>query len=272
MNREPFEELLAAASARLAAGPECPPSERFVELYAGRLAAAEAEALREHLVACPSCLEVARDARRFVAALAAPQAAAGRVVRPGFGRWRGAAPRWLGLAAALLVTAGVALLLARLGRAPAPIALPLAKAAWAPSAAASDDLLYRDADGSDPEVEASLRAAMVPYAADDFAAAERALARHLAAHPQDQRARFYRGVALLLLGRDAEAEATLARVIAMASPTLAGEARWYRALALVRLGARERAAAELGVVAAGAGPRRAEAARLLATLGLPDRP
>ena len=232
---------------------------------------AEAETLREHLASCPACLEAARDARRFLDALAAPEPA-GRVARPRFGLRRPAAV-WLGLAAALVVTVGAVLLLPRSARSPARLALPVTKAAWVPPGApGSEDLLYRDAQASDPEVEASLRAAMVAYAADDFASAERALAGHLAAHPQDQRARFYRGVALLLLGRDGEAETALARVVAMASPALAGEARWYRALALARLGARERAAAELGVLAAGPGPRRAAAQRLLAELAPAGRP
>jgi tetratricopeptide (TPR) repeat protein len=269
MSHRELDELLAAAGARMTPEEGCPEPGRFVELYAGRLAAAEAEALREHLARCPTCVDEALAAQRFVAALAAPVPGAEASVRRG--PWRRPAALWLELAAVLAVTLGVALVIQRATDAPPAVAWPVSKAAWQP-APRVEEPLYRDAEASDPEVEASFEAAMSRYVADDYAGAASALARHLDAHPQDQRARFYRGVALLLVGRDREAQEELARVEAMASPALADDARWYRALALGRAGDSAKAASELAVLAAGTGSRRAAAQRLLAELAPAGRP
>jgi hypothetical protein len=249
--------LIRCAAERLAERDRgsCPEDARWLELYGGGVDGVDpagAEALRDHLAACPRCLELARHARRFVDAREAGPAAGGEARR-------GWTP--VGLAAAVALAVGAALLL------PPRTPERLEKAAWVPAPAPAATTVYRDAEGLDPEVEESFRTAMAPYQRDDFAGAERTLADHLARHPHDQRARFYRGVSLLLGERARDAEALLADVARLASPGLAAEARWYRALALLRLDERDAAAAELATLAAGESPRRAEATRRLETLG-----
>lgn len=263
MTVDPDEALLRAAAQRVArdAAGRCPDAGIWVELAAGRLDEETAEALREHLAACPDCVEVARDAQRFLSALRDPVPAAA-APPPGGRRARFAPPAIWRLAAVLVLATGA--VLAVVARRPHPAPVDVVKAAYTPQPTGGEELLYRDAEAADPAVETSFAAAMTAYQRDDFAGAARDLVRHLAAHPQDQRARFYRGVSLLLLGQARAAEPELGRVAALASPRLAGEARWYHALALLRLGDRGRARAELGTLASGSGPRRAEAARLLA--------
>lgn len=263
MTLDPDEAVLRAAAQRISrdAAGHCPDEGIWVELAAGRLEEEAAEALREHLAACPACVETARDARRFLAALSATSPVKARP--SGARRVRLSMAAISRLAAVLVLATGAVLLMVARRSHPAPVAID--KAAYRPQPAGGEELLYRDAEGTDPEVEASFAAAMAPYERDDFAGAERELSRHLGAHPLDQRARFYRGVALLLLGRARAAEPELGRVVALASPALSGEARWYHALALLRLGDRGRARAELGTLASGRGPRQAAASRLLAT-------
>lgn len=269
MTREPFDLLLRAGSDRVArdpAGP-CPSAERLVALYAGHLSEAESASIGEHLATCPRCLELARDARQFAAAMREePEPAEAGP------RFRALPPslRWAAAAALLIAVAGsLALYLG--SRRTAEVVVELAKAPFVSAALDPDAILYRDAGGLDPDVERSLQAAMAPYQRDDFAAAESSLQAHLALHPTDQRARFYRAVSLLLLERDEEALALLEDVERMASPVLVGEARWYRALGLLRSGQRDTARAELQLIAQSEGSHRSEAMALLDRLGRSHR-
>lgn len=230
----------------------------LVAFYRGGLTGTEEDAIREHLAACASCVELARDARRFVEAMGADAS-----VMP-----MPRARRWLALAA-VLAAAAIGLIWIAKSRpvAPLPAAavsesaarswkeLPVAAAPYAP--APEDELLYR----SDAPADASdFAEAMAPYVRGDYPAAEAALARFLQAHPRDARASFYRGVSLLLLRRPEEA-APLLGAAAESGPPPEG-ARWYLALAHLQSGDEAAALRELDAVAAEGGTNAREAALL----------
>jgi tetratricopeptide (TPR) repeat protein len=258
------DEILRRAFASRAAASH-PGEEALVAFYRGGLSEHEEDAIREHLAACASCVELARDARVFVEAMGAdePVMAMGR------------AKLWLA-AAATLAGAAIALIWVAKSRpvAPMPSAavteqpasasrswekLPIAAAPYTP--APEDELLYRS-DG--PSDASDFAEAMAPYVRGDYAAAEAALARFLQAHPRDARASFYRGVSLLLLGSPEEAEPLL-RVAAESGPAPEG-AHWYLGLARLQSGNEAAALRELDAAAAQAGPNAAEAAKLAAEI------
>ena len=267
MTRDRFDLLLREGAKRVAADPTgpCPSSEQLLALYAGRSSEDESEAIGEHLATCERCFLEAIAAQRFAAAMREqPEHVAAHR------RSRTLAAPLLGVAAAILVAAGLALYFARAGRPEATI--EIAKAPFEATELDPDALLYRSAGGLDPDVERSLETAMAPYRGDDFAAAESSLQAHLARHPTDQRARFYRAVSLLLLERDDDAMPLLEEVERMASPQLAVEARWYRSLALLRSGRRDAARAELQLIAQSGSARRQEALALLESMGTEQLP
>jgi tetratricopeptide (TPR) repeat protein len=260
MNDVPFDRDLKKALARPSRTP-CPGEEALVAFYRGGVSEADADAIRDHLAACASCVELARDARAFVEAM---RGADGDVMP------MSRAKRWLALAAALAAGAILAISIARSRPAPSleavlatPAApalrswkdLPITAAPYAP--APEDELLYR----SDAPADASdFTEVMAPYVRGNYAAAEAALGRFLQAHPRDARASFYRGVTLLLLGRPEEAEPLLRAAATTGRPFQ--DARWYLALARLQSGDQAAALADLDAVAAEGGAKALEAARL----------
>jgi tetratricopeptide (TPR) repeat protein len=253
------DEILRGAFSGRSEGAH-PGEAALVAFYRGGLTATEEDAIREHLAACASCVDLARDARRFVEAMGTDAS-----VMP-----MPRAKRWLALAAVLAAAAMALIWIARSRPvAPPPAAavsesaarswkeLPVAAAPYAP--APEDELLYR----SDAPADASdFAEAMAPYVRGDDAAAEAALARFLQAHPRDARASFYRGVSLLRLGRPEDAVPLLGAA-AESGPAPEG-ARWYLALAHLQSGNEAAALRELDAVAGEGGANALEAARLAA--------
>ena len=229
---------LEAAVRALAAGDgsPCLGDERLLAFYDGRLTGDEEDAVRDHLASCPSCVELARDARRFLEARHAATAPEPPVSvaddAPVGGGWR----QPVALAAGITLLASGLWLSPWYGRPPAPAGpasaapaaapgpeAPIARAQYTPSV--SDELVWRDAgDG------AAFAHAMTPYALDDFTETERRLAAYLQQRPGDARAQFYRGVCLLMLGRPEEAIPPLASAARAGGP-LGTEARRYLARA-----------------------------------------
>jgi hypothetical protein len=72
MRSEERESLKAAIEARITDVTPCLDEDRILAFYSGRLGESEAEQMRDHLVECPKCLEVARDARQFLKAMSEP--------------------------------------------------------------------------------------------------------------------------------------------------------------------------------------------------------
>ena len=67
------EYLKAAAETKSSlAGVPCPEPDRISAFYSGLLNDTESDAMRDHLVGCPSCLQIAKDARQFFAAVREP--------------------------------------------------------------------------------------------------------------------------------------------------------------------------------------------------------
>ena len=138
---------------------------------------------------------------------------------------------------------------------------PIAAVPYVPSV--EDELVFRSAAPPSDFGEA-----MAPYIRRDYAAAEAALARYASTHPGDGRAPFYRGVSLLVLGRDAEALGSLESAAA-ATPVPEG-AEWYLALARLRSDDVDGALRDLDAVAAAPNRYRRDAVRLAREIRGPD--
>lgn len=251
----PQDLLRETARGRVAEQGPCPPEQRVLAFYRGELSATDAETLREHLAVCPRCLEIARDARRFLAAMgeSAAQVPDAPAVRRG---------SFWALAAALVLTVGAAGWGWWWSRTSPWREFAATKAAYPLDAAADDELRWR---GESPAE--ALAPAMAPYRVGDYAEAERRLAAYLGEHPQDAPAALYRGVSLLLLHRPEQALTPLAAAAARGEQPVAREARWYLALARLELGERGSAIDELQDLSATAGRRQGDARELLRRLG-----
>lgn len=233
----------------------CPDDVALAGFYEGSLAPEIAEGWRDHLAACPACVARARDARAFVSSMAPVRHRP--VLRP-----------WALAAAAGL--AGLAILLGwRAATAPRPAAPALVattekreivvdKAPYTPDA--DEGLLWRGG-AEPPPADGSFAWAMEPYLGDEFEVAADRLERCVSLHPDDDRARFYLGVARLLDGNPAASVEPLLAVAGGASDR-AGDAAWYLALAYLKTGDAKAAAPHLRRVGSGVG-READRARIL---------
>jgi hypothetical protein len=251
----------------------CVSEERLLAFHAGSLRQDEEEEIREHLAVCTSCEEVGRDARLFLEAMGERPRPAARMP------WR------LPLAAAASVTLalGAAWLAGSLrprGEARPPASAPpptgaariadgwgdvrVAKAPYSPSGALDEELVFRGESDGEERADGFTRA-MDAYTRDDFSAAGRDLAAHLARHPHDRRGWFYLGVSQLLLGRTNEALSPL-RTAAEGEGAAALEARYYLALASLKAGDTATAAHLLESVERSSPERRDEARALLRRL------
>jgi len=198
----------------------CPPDEQLAAFYAGSLDLAEEDALRDHLASCAACVARAKDARRFVDAIAARPASKRAAV------WWPAAAAIVGglLVAWFLLKPPVGSRWTELRVEPPP---------YVPTGA-DDEIVWRSGEKSTP-VEGTMTWAMVPYTSGDYAGAIERLNRVGLSHPGDDRIRFFHGVSLLLAGRPVDAESSLI-VLARSPGPLAREASFYAALARLKTG------------------------------------
>lgn len=234
----------------------CPDPAELVAFYEGRFEESAADAIREHIVLCRTCLDNARDARTFVAALAAdPAEPKGR-----------SHLRWLAAAAALVGMSLVGLYVVR-GRtarvAMAPFDVVVVAAPYLPEdgTTAGPELVWRGA-GDTPQ----FAAAMAPYVHGDYPAAQAALESYLLHQPDDDRARFYLAVTRLLRGAGDDARRDLEQLARITTDPLRGEVIWYLAIASIKTGQAAQAESILHQLARDPNPHRAEAQRLLAAL------
>ena len=286
------DELQAAIRRREKTPSPCQSEEGMLAFYSGGLSEAEEARVREHLAACPSCLDLAGDARRFLEAMGPGGGEHGAEATGGASEPR-AWPKPLALAAgAALLAVGLwtatrghapRLSLDRSSHPPSPPStqatppapswsreLPIPKAPYAPPSAPDDGLVFRDQGGAPPGT-GSFENAMAPYLRGDFSLAERLLGDRLAHYPGDDRARFYRAVSLLLLDRAIDAVPLLEPLARGGSP-LRDEARFYIALAYLKLGRPEKARPELEALVDASDGRRADALALVQRLGVRRSP
>ena len=245
-----------------AAPGRCLDAERLIAFYGGELDGPEAEAVREHLAACPACLELAQDARTFLqamgdAAIKAPQGAPPQ--RAGLAR----AQRWVAAAALIVVAGGGAWGWWRHARDSAWQEFPIARADYPLPVPDEPGIVWR----GEEEPANAFAQAIDPYLHGDYAGAEQQLAAYLRQHPRHPEADLYRGVSLLLLGRPQAAIAPLAEAAGSGQEPTASEARWYLAQAYLKTGDRRAAGHELQRLAAGAGRRSVDARELLQRIG-----
>jgi hypothetical protein len=162
--------------------------------------------MREHLATCPACLELARDAREFLAALCgaepAPAVPPGRSDAPPRSR---RAALWAA-AAATAALAALGLYAWRTERQPTRPA----------------ELVWRGDAGS-----AAYDAAMEHFRAGQFETAETALEAYVLAHPADDRARLDLAVCRLRVGRTADARRELAELAEQGDEAIRAEARHW---------------------------------------------
>jgi len=203
------EDLKRAAESLQPSGA-CPGEERILAFYRGALDDDGADAVREHLVTCAACLDAARHAREFLAALREGESrTAAPPPRPAAGLRSRRTATW---AAAAAITACAALGLYAL--------LPERRPATGP------ELVWRGDDGN-----AELAAAMEHYRAGRFEAAEVALESYILSHPAHERARLYLAVSRMRVGRTADARRELARLAEGDDESVRAEAkRWLAEL------------------------------------------
>lgn len=251
MNEPEREKRDIRAAARgLPTAGSCPPEERLVLFYTGRLDQTEEDRVREHLSRCPKCLETARDAREFLDAMRLPQAGKTRPDRARVLPW--------GVGMATAAAALVIFSIIWFRGSSVPIAIEIPPAPYSSPEVLDKGLIFRE--GTPAE---GLASAMTSYVQGDFAAAERDLERYVAHRPADEQGRFFLGVTRLLNGRSLDAMRELDQVAQTAEEPLRGEARYYFALAALRAGEEGRAAVVLRQLVVQDGPRRAAAAELL---------
>jgi tetratricopeptide (TPR) repeat protein len=206
MNVRDDDSLRRAVAGLPAAGP-CPGEARLLAFYRGELEEDRADAIREHLATCPACLELARDAREFLAALRgaepAPAVPPGRVT---------AVPR--SRRTALWIAAAAVAALAALGLYAIRTERPARPA----------EVVWRGDDGS-----AAYEAAMEHFRAGRFEAAEAALETYVLAHPADDRARLDLAVTRIRVGRTADARRELAQLAEQGEDAVRAEARRWLA-------------------------------------------
>ena len=206
----------------------------LVERYAaGRLDEDEIAAFEEHYLTCARC----QDELHLAAAIRT--AAATATVRPR-ARWR----VWAGgsalAAAAVLVLliwpTGRRAELERLGVVAVP---PIYLGVQVRAAGSPADSVFR--------------AAMNEYSGGQYARAAAGLRAALEGGVEAADAEFFLGASLLQLGRNDEAAAAFARVLALGDTPYRTEAAFYRAKALLRSGDAEGALRALGAASAAGG-------------------
>lgn len=277
------EYIKAAVHSETPSGA-CLNEELVVAFYSGRLGDNEQETVRDHLAECPTCLELAREARQFLRAVSEPIPAGSDSSSSAMLAWCHAHRRALFLmAASVVITIGGTLSMWRAWRVEAPSEqaktpiplvstptlprenpwrdLEIAKAEYAP--APPDDLIWRD-EGPETTRASKLSPfaqAMRPYERNDFVEAERQLRQFLAKNPRHAEAHFYRGVSVLM-SHTTDAIAPLEAATEYGRGRVVEEAHWYLALAYLKAGEPSKALRHLDAVMETAGEHRPEAIKL----------
>lgn len=243
----------------------------------------ERDAFEQHYFECDRCFAAVRAVEAIRSRLAADAATPARGLRP-----RQAA--WMGIAAALILTAGTLWLVQRDLREPAvaPSAAPESKPpadVTIPSAAAGGEkrttpdrasLIAELARVEPPEyVLLTMRAgeaaplfneAMVQYARGDFLGATMGLDAAGSRAPTSSRIQFYRGIANLMVDRPERSVAAFDRAAQGDDEAYADPARFFRAKAQLRLGDLDAAMRDLEVVARGSSEHAVASQRMLNAL------
>lgn len=184
-------------------------SEEIGELAGGRLSAAGAAGLIEHVEGCAACSREMDLVADLLHARSGSPAAT----------WDRSAPRWAGGLFALAAAAAVLFFFLR-SSAPERRLRDLAQLAPPPSAG----LVLRGA----AQPEAGFEQASAHFAAGDHARAASSLQALLATHPDDPLVLFYLGLARLQLGELDAAIDALRRAEEAGADLLAEQALWYR--------------------------------------------
>jgi hypothetical protein len=260
-----FEDELKEASRSLSSpAGSCLPEDRLLAFYGDRVEEGEAEEIRGHLAACPSCVATAREARAFSETMSGW--AGRREARP----VRPRAAWWLAAAAVILAAGLIAYRLATSPVVPEASRrsdVIVAKAPYPLDTGSKEPILWRGGSSDETGAPRDFGPGMEAYAGGRLEDAARRLASALETTPAHEPSRFYLGVTLLLLERPGEAIDPLQRVAADGTPLLRQEARWYLALASLKAGHTVRAAEILSAIASNPeGPHGAEAAALLKRL------
>jgi hypothetical protein len=246
-----------------------PNEDAWVRFACDELAADERDRLVDHALACGDCaatLRAVTQVRRGGTAIdaGAPRASLTRSYRPYI---------WVGLAAALVIAVGGAMVLrsGELNRRPAGAAIvsvrPAERASqvarvepaiWARldtppeiRLPASLALAVRGSDNRQALLEA-FGQAIAPYRAGRFGEAADLLAPLAARRPDIPEFAFYLGIARLFSGDSSAALAPLRQ--ARASSALSHEAQWHEAVALERLERRDEAKRLLSALCAASSP------------------
>ena len=209
----------------------------LVERYAaGRLDDDAVAAFEEHYLACARCQHELRLAASIRTAAAAAPAATARPRAP----WRiwaaGSALAAAALAALLFWPAARRAELERLGG----VAVPPV-------------YLGVQVRAADSAADSIFRTAMDEYAAGQYARAADGLRAALDAGVEPADAEFFLGASLLQLGRNDDAAAAFARVLAAGDTPYRAEAAFYRAKSLLRTGDGDAALRALDAAISGGG-------------------
>lgn len=273
---QPLPRDVDAAEAsyfHLAAGASCPAPELLMPAREGTLPPELGARTRWHIEHCRFC-HVLADAFEVIDVELTPAERARVDARTGvrgtaWSRGRIAA---LATAAAVVLTAGAAIVLSALARGVElpPVrsmqgdrALPVLSYVLAlnvPEIELPETALVLRGTGPDAYVD-RLAAALVPFRRRDYARAAVQLESVAARHPSQPHAAYYAGLARLLAGQPADAIAplSLARRLAADDPHLQESASWYLAVAFERSGGLASALPALAGLCAEGGVRRADA-------------
>ncbi|MBI2838037.1 MAG: hypothetical protein HYX75_06970 [Acidobacteria bacterium] len=226
----------------------------------GALEEAQRTAFVEHAFDCPYCHEELYAMGPYMSVLRTEAPRLRQRTAPASRTMPGQRSKWLGAVAAVLVLGvlGPYLYFTQRDRpgenVPPPIDVP--KAEYAP---ASENV--RVGTGG------AFKAAMRAYLQNDFQSAAIELEALIRLEPENTEARFYRGVSLLLIGKNDEATPVLSDAVDRAAATPLGEAcRYYLALAHARSGHVEQARAQAAALIDMNGKYRSRAELLVRAL------
>ncbi len=229
----------------------------------GALGEAQRTAFVEHAFDCPYCHEELYAMGPYMSVLRTEAPRLRRASAPATRTVLGQRSRWVGAAAAVLVLGvmGPYLYYTQRDRrgttVPTPIEVPKAEYAPAP------DNVRAGAGGA-------FKAAMGAYRRSDFQSAANELEALIRLEPENTEARFYRGVSLLLIGKNDEATSVLSDATDRAAATPLGEVcSYYLALAHARSGHVEQARAQAAAVIDMNGKYRSRAESLVRALKSP---
>lgn len=252
---------------------DCPDPSRIWDAVHGGAKEGEVDALLEHSLECPACAMAWRLARELSSQSRLTDPMAQRVSRPGDLPARRVRPVWVwaaGLAAAVLLAVGAAVLWRELGLGARQAGPEQVAARWADLEIPQLDLRRPGADGGvvfrDDVAGGELRAAIEAYLEGDFAAAAAGLGPWSEAHPENTQTRLLLGVALLEAGDVDAAVIPLEEVVSLGAADTTVDARYFLALAYLKRGEEGKARAQLQLIEAGGGRWKAEAERLLPKL------